>query len=409
MALIEKEQVAVLVSKAIEVFVAFLLIRLVSEHLIPEQFALLQLFIALTQGITWVFLSPFQNFILVNSGDAFEKSWLSKAMFLMLLFSMFIAGISYYILNYVSATLNIEVLMEPFFLFIAAVIVPINLQIVGPLVNISGKRLEYAIFSVAGSLLMLAFPVYISMIYGPTFVSWQAGVIISQFITCLIFLWFLRFRVGINGSYLDSWTGPSFETALKFVLPLSIAVGFQWYISQGYRIQLEAYVGLAELGYFLMGFTFGARVFNSLEKIFSAMFMPKLYNRKGASIEAAWKSYFKKMFMVYTAALICLSFCIDILFEFLVSDLYIAGASFLLSGLVFDYIRCNLNSVFQYNMLKNKNQVQLFIYIVFSILVCGVIGIVVDANGIDFSKYFFAIAAGICFLLAAWINKKYVI
>ncbi|EFL6348197.1 hypothetical protein AAF64_005595, partial [Escherichia coli] len=59
----------ILFARGYEVLIAFCLLKLMSDFLSPLEYAQLNLFVAITQGIALFFISPLQNWILVNNDN----------------------------------------------------------------------------------------------------------------------------------------------------------------------------------------------------------------------------------------------------------------------------------------------------------------------------------------------------
>ncbi|MFB0713952.1 hypothetical protein ACEU59_22775, partial [Buttiauxella noackiae] len=67
----------IICSRVYEIALAFFLLKIASDYLPPEEYARLNLFLAVTQGITLFLISPLQNWILVNNKHAIQGKWLS--------------------------------------------------------------------------------------------------------------------------------------------------------------------------------------------------------------------------------------------------------------------------------------------------------------------------------------------
>ena len=82
---------------------------------------------------------------------------------------------------------------------------------------------------------------------------------------------------------------------LNYAWPVSLAVGFGWIHSQGYRYLMENQLGLAELGLYVAGFGISAGLMMGVESILSTFLQPKFYKSledcKVDSIPRAWIEY----------------------------------------------------------------------------------------------------------------------
>lgn len=356
------ENLYVGVSKIFEIFTAFLLIRLVSVYLEPSQFAELTLFIALSQGVTWLLISPVQNYILVSCSSASYEGSLLRLLIFEIVYSLIISGLSYWFILLVFGSdygfLNQQ---YSFILFLCATFITVNLQTVHPIINILGEKKTYAKYVVILSVLSISLPLITVSNFGSSFVTWLFGTLISQLIIFALSILFL-YKKGYLKTKSTNNSAPVLKNMFTFSLPLVFALGFQWYLSQGYRLHLEFFITISQLGIFLMGFTFGARFFNSIEKVFSTVFLPELYNRAvGVGVFDAWKKYSLKMMLLLICNLLFLLVFIEWIFLFLVDDSYKESIRYLQAGVLFDFFRCTLNCMFQYNLASKNNKPQLII------------------------------------------------
>jgi O-antigen/teichoic acid export membrane protein len=361
--LVRNERFYVGVSKVFELFVAFLLVRLISVYLAPKQFAELTLFIALSQGVTWLFISPIQNYILVSCSYASKEGSLLSLLKFEIVYSLLVAGISYWIIVQILGE-GYEFLNQKysFILFICATFITVNLQTVHPLINILGEKKAYAKFVIVLSILNVALPVLAINIFGGSFFAWLFGTLFSQLVVFFISIIFLFRRGYIRLGKTNSMKPIALKDMFSFSLPLVFALGFQWYLSQGYRLHIDDFITISELGIFLMGFTFGARFFNAIEKVFSTVFLPDLYNRSaGVTIFEAWRKYSFKMILLLVCNLLFLLVFIEWIFLFLIEESYKESIRFLQAGVLFDFLRCSLNCIFQYNLASKNNKPQLII------------------------------------------------
>ena len=401
--LVQNEKFYVGISKVFEIFIAFLLVRLISIYLVPKEFAELTLFIALSQGVTWLFISPIQNYILVSCSHTSKERALLSLLRFEIIYSLIIAGISYWVIFLIFAD-NYEFLNQKysFILFVCATFITVNLQTVHPLINILGEKKSYAKFVVLLSLLSVSMPILAINIFGGSFFSWLFGTLLSQLVVFFLSIAFL-FRKG----YISLGTAKSINPFIlkdmfNFSLPLIFALSFQWYLSQGYRLHIEDFITISELGIFLMGFTFGARFFNAIEKVFSTVFLPDLYNRsEGVTVFEAWRKYSFKMMLLLICNLFFLLLFIEWIFLFLVDESYKESIKYLQAGVLFDFLRCSLNCIFQYNLASKNNKPQLIINAISAIILFFSLKIgFLNGLSLDYIQFTFSIVMLLSILLA---------
>ncbi|WP_421504944.1 hypothetical protein [Erwinia rhapontici] len=364
-------------SRLYEVMLAFFLLKLVSDFLTPSEFAKLNLFTAVTQGVALFFISPLQNWILVNNIKARNENWLSPLLMFELIYTIVISLLAFLVFYFMKSSL-ISVNFLYLAVFVLAVTMPIIAQTVVPIFNINHHSRVFVTLSIFGSSLSFLFPVLFVICLQKEYEVWLLGVYLAQLIVCVISFKMLVSKELFNFD-IKTWKlyELPYKQILKFSLPLSVAVGFQWFNSQGFRLQLEAYISLSALGAFIMGFSFGGKFLNAIEKVFSTVLMPALYNRnEQVTVKKAWLSYVSKMSIIYLLSTVVLYVIASGLYKLLIADEYQNGIKYIAAGMLFDMFRCILNSVYQYNMITAKNNLQFIINACMTILIAGVIYIV---------------------------------
>lgn len=374
----------ILFARGYEVIVAFFLLKLMSDFLTPEEYAKLNLFVAITQGIALFFISPLQNWILVNNKEAQSGNWLTSLIMFELIYATFLATLAYIFCYYSGFNQNI-IKNGLFTLFLAAIILPVLAQTVLPVLNLQGEVKKFVIYSLVGTSLGFIMPLIFVIIFKANFVIWLYGTLLAQFIIVIFILTF-NFRI-YSGTIFSGMKFIPFRKILLFSVPLSVAIGFQWYNAQGFRLSLQHIINLNMLGAFIMGFSFGGKFLNAIEKVFSTVLLPALYNRNDdASAKREWLIYVGKLSLLYSLSsifVICLSHYI---YPILISDEYSAGLQYIIAGVIFDMFRCIQNAVYQYNLISSKNHIQLIINMFMSISIF-VLVLVIQIYNLDFQLF----------------------
>ncbi|EKM0485253.1 O80 family O-antigen flippase, partial [Escherichia coli] len=128
-------------------------------------------------------------------------------------------------------------------------------QTVIPLLNLQGKIIQFAGLSILGATLGIIIPVSFVSLYKDDFEAWLLGGVIAQLLVIIIGLF-----IGNHSQSLGLFLGLKkipYRKIFVFSLPLCVAIGFQWYNAQGFRLSLQTVVDLKTLGAFIMGFGFG--------------------------------------------------------------------------------------------------------------------------------------------------------
>ncbi|EFK4056039.1 O80 family O-antigen flippase, partial [Escherichia coli] len=244
------------------------------------------------------------------------------------------------------------------YLFILAVITPVLSQTVIPILNLQGKIIQFAGLSILGATLGIIIPVSFVSLYKDDFEAWLLGGVIAQLLVIIIGLF-----IGNHSQSLGLFLGLKkipYRKIFVFSLPLCVAIGFQWYNAQGFRLSLQTVVDLKTLGAFIMGFGFGGKFLNAIEKVFSTVLLPQLYNRKkDSSIKKEWLIYIFKMSAIYSVATFVIILLSQKIYPIIISEKYAEGQKYIVAGVIFDMFRCMQNAVYQYNLIVSKNHIQL--------------------------------------------------
>lgn len=347
----------ILFARGYEVLIAFCLLKLMSDFLSPLEYAQLNLFVAITQGIALFFISPLQNWILVNNDNIACEIGLNSAILFEFIYSSAISVVACLLLI-ISGTHHELINAGILYLFILAVITPVLSQTVIPILNLQGKIIQFAGLSILGATLGIIIPVSFVSLYKDDFEAWLLGGVIAQLLVIIIGLF-----IGNHSQSLGLFLGLKkipYRKIFVFSLPLCVAIGFQWYNAQGFRLSLQTVVDLKTLGAFIMGFGFGGKFLNAIEKVFSTVLLPQLYNRKkDSSIKKEWLIYIFKMSAIYSVATFVIILLSQKIYPIIISEKYAEGQKYIVAGVIFDMFRCMQNAVYQYNLIVSKNHIQL--------------------------------------------------
>ena len=347
----------ILFARGYEVLIAFCLLKLMSDFLSPLEYAQLNLFVAITQGIALFFISPLQNWILVNNDNIACEIGLNSTILFEFIYSSAISVVACLLLI-ISGTHHELINAGILYLFILAVITPVLSQTVIPILNLQGKIIQFAGLSILGATLGIIIPVSFVSLYKDDFEAWLLGGVIAQLLVIIIGLF-----IGNHSQSLGLFLGLKkipYRKIFVFSLPLCVAIGFQWYNAQGFRLSLQTVVDLKTLGAFIMGFGFGGKFLNAIEKVFSTVLLPQLYNRKkDSSIKKEWLIYIFKMSAIYSVATFVIILLSQKIYPIIISEKYVEGQKYIVAGVIFDMFRCMQNAVYQYNLIVSKNHIQL--------------------------------------------------
>lgn len=147
-----------------------------------------------------------------------------------------------------------------------------------PMLNMLGFRAQSVLWSVGTTVLGLIFSVALTMSW-PSATAWLAGQAIGMLLGGLgaraVLLRCEQYQRMSKTSLplLDR------STVISYCLPLSIATGLMWLQLSGYRFVIEAYWGLAALGFMVVGLQVANQIFSIAESILSQFLYPMFYRQ----------------------------------------------------------------------------------------------------------------------------------
>ena len=172
-----------------------------------------------------------------------------------------------------------------------------------PSLNMLGFPGWFIVLTLATQIVGLSLAVFLATRLGPRAEYWLFGMLLGQAIMAItaktIFERKTRSLVMVDVAN-DLLSSVHFAALFKFAWPLSLAVGFGWLQSQGYRFVMEGTSGLAELGLFVAGYSISAGIIAAFESVLTTYFQPQFYKRintnNPAERTAAWNAYASALF-----------------------------------------------------------------------------------------------------------------
>jgi O-antigen/teichoic acid export membrane protein len=147
-----------------------------------------------------------------------------------------------------------------------------------PMLNMLGFRAQSVFWSVFTAVVGVITSVALA-VWWPSATAWLAGQALGMLVGALGARSVLRRHAqysrmpNVDLPLLDR------QTVLTYCVPLSIATGLMWLQLSGYRFVIDAYWGLAQLGFMAVGLQVANQVFGLAESIASQFFYPMFYRQ----------------------------------------------------------------------------------------------------------------------------------
>lgn len=147
-----------------------------------------------------------------------------------------------------------------------------------PMLNMLGFRAQSVFWSVGTAVLGLIFSIVLTISW-PSATAWLGGQAIGMLLGALGARAVLFRHEQYQKISKLSLPLLNRSTVLSYCVPLSMATGLMWLQLSGYRFLIEAYWGLAALGFMVVGFQVASQIFSIAESIFSQFLYPMFYRQ----------------------------------------------------------------------------------------------------------------------------------
>lgn len=127
------------------------------------------------------------------------------------------------------------------------------------------------------------------------------------------------------------------RTVLTYCVPLALATGLMWIQLSGYRILIEAYWGLAQLGFLVVGLQVAGQIWALIETLATQFLFPLFYRRvsaheNNAEVERAFSDLLNILVPVYFVLTGLLVSCASYLLKLLVAPQFQGARYFVMVG-----------------------------------------------------------------------------
>lgn len=253
-------------------------LRVVTTILTPEQYGALSLLIVVQTFCGLFIMNPVGQYINLHThawwddGTILAKlRWYRRYV----LAGSFIGGILVlFISNPQSISESLWVAGVVFYLVFAGTW---NSTLV-PLLNMLGFRGYSVLWAIVTQVTALSLSVIFSLWY-PNAITWIAGQAVGMTVGLL----------GARYTILKQSVDPRFykgilplinrKAIITYCLPLAFATGLMWLQMSGYRIIIENYWGLAQLGFFALGLHLAGQIFSLSESLAMQFLYPLFFRR----------------------------------------------------------------------------------------------------------------------------------
>ena len=184
-----------------------------------------------------------------------------------------------------------------------------------PSLNMLGYSRSFVVLSLATLVTSFVCAVTLVQTMQATAEYWVLGLLLGQVLLAMVGAKMLFSKLRKTNSLntkSPTIRGLQHQVLFDFAWPVALAAGFSWVQMQGYRYFMESYLGLANLGLFVAGYSISSGIIASFESILTTYFQPRLYQEVSKDHPEeqakAWKRYASAVIppLLLTATLVVL-------------------------------------------------------------------------------------------------------
>lgn len=215
-----------------------------------------------------------------------------------------------------------------------------------PMLNMLGFRAASVFWGIVSAVVALASSIFL-VVWLPSATAWFAGQALGMTLGALGAKYaFLRHatqqpdipRPSQSPALIDK------KVVLSYCLPLALATGLMWIQLSGYRIVIEDYWGLAQLGFLAVGLQVAGQIWGLTETLATQFLYPLFYRRVSAhenktEVEQAFSDLLNTLVPVYFVLAGLLISCAAYLLKVLVAPQFQGAILFVMLGVGIEMCR----------------------------------------------------------------------
>ena len=410
----QKKDILILgIGKVLQVVIALVSIRILTEVLSAQEVGNYYLLLTLLTLFNFAFLNPLgqyfgrhlihweQNKNLLNATNV-----LLFLRFTAIVFSIFIALIVYEMFEY-----NRYFSLSEFLLFIFISLIAGTHGVLLNAVNTLGDRIKFIIYVVSTLLVGLLLSLVILNFVDKSAIGWLYGVSISQ----LIFsIGLYKYVVKNNSFSIDKvksvFNAKYMKKIAIFIIPVTITLFLQWGQNQSYRFIIEAKYSLEALAYIAVGLAVSGAIFSAVESLatqyYNPIYMRQITNATKKDRAKAWNNLANYMIPTYLVLAIYVIILSPYLTNLLVAEKFHDAYIYAMYGAMIEFFRVITNLVYMVSQSEVKTNTTIVPYTVGFIFTIGSLYLFDMSEQLWMIPLFLALANGVIFIILFIYMKK---
>lgn len=256
-------------------FIALVSIRAVTTFLTPEQYGELALLITVQMFCGLFLVNPVGQYINLHTHTWWDDGSLFSRLKIYQRYILLVSLVGFFVALFVNHQASLDhSILTSLTIFLMVFAGTFNATLI-PILNMLGYRGASVLWSILTISVGLILSISLSF-FVPSATVWFLGQALGMLIGWLGASYYLRQHNKLSkpsNSLLNK------KIALSYCLPLALATGFMWLQLSGYRFLINNYWGLAQLGFFALGFQLVGQIWALVESL-AMQFLYPLFFRK---------------------------------------------------------------------------------------------------------------------------------
>jgi O-antigen/teichoic acid export membrane protein len=364
---IDRDFIVLLSGRLLQILITLFSLR-ISTTIMPEsELGLVYFIIALQNFFVLFLISPVGQYFNRQTSMWFFSGILKRCLFNHSVYIFLIATFSFVFLviskliGFLELSLYL-ISVTSFLVFIQS----LNQTII-PMLNMIEKRYAFVFFNLFTTVFCTAFSFFLIVYWSSTALSWLLGIALGCGVSSIITYIWLRRYVELDSSPREN-NIHNIKNIAKFALPIAFSTVLMWFINSGYRIFIEDSFGLEYLAILGVGLAVSSQIISAVESLVAQYLIPVLYrNITDANYNERTvfiNQYISSAFPIYISLAIFLTFSIENIYPYLVSNKYHSFYMIAIYGVWIELFRVLTNVVSIVSQIEKKTSKTVLPYVV---------------------------------------------
>ena len=354
---LNRDFIVLLTGRLLQIAITLLSLRVLTSVMPEAELGLVYFIIAIQSFFVFALISPIGQYFNRQTNLWFSTGLLYKCLFNQSLYILLVALITFFLLAGSKLFIGMELSVALIAIISGLVFSQSLNQTIIPMINMIEKRYAFVFFNLLTAVLCTLISFIMLFFWSKTALGWLLGIVLGSMLANGLSLWWLKRKVKLVSSE-QSLVTNNISKIASFALPLAYSTIFMWFLGSGYKLLIELSHGLDFLAILGVGLAVSNQIFAVVESLLTQYLVPALYR----NVEAVQKdnrlkllnTYIKTVIPIYVTLAIFLTFSIEYIFPFLVSDMYKGSYVFAVYGVWIELFR-TLTNVFSITSHIEKN------------------------------------------------------